>query len=237
MPRVAQSSDQNRLLAALPRRDYQRLARYLEPVSLSFGEVLYEAGDRIAHVYFPTRGVISLLTMVGLGRGAEVGLVGNEGVVGGSAALGINVSHLRAVVQGEGTAVRIPSSRLRKELSAQGSWYRELFRFTHLLMGQVAQTAVCNRFHKVEPRLARWLLTTRDRVHSNHIHLTHQFLSLMLGVRRVGVTTAAASLQERGLITYSRGNIELLDPKGLEAAACECYGVVTEMYRGGYAPR
>jgi CRP-like cAMP-binding protein len=234
MPRVAQSSDQNRLLAALPRRDYQRLARHLEAVPLIFGEVLYEPGDRIAQVYFPCRGVISLLTMVGLGKGAEVGLVGNEGVVGGSATLGIDVSHLRAVVQGEGTALRIPSSRLRKELSAQGSWYRELFRFTHLLMGQVAQTAACNRFHKVEPRLARWLLTTRDRVHSNHIHLTHQFLSLMLGVRRVGVTAAAASLQERGLITYSRGNIELLDPRGLEAAACECYRAVTEMQRRSY---
>lgn len=234
MPRVAQSSDQNRLLAALPRRDHQRLARYLEPVALTFGEVLYEPGDRIAHVYFPYRGVVSLLTMIGKSKGAEVGLVGSEGVVGGSAALGIDISHLRAVVQGGGAAMRITSSRLRRELGAQGWWYRELFRFTHLLMGQVAQTAACNRFHKVEPRLARWLLTTRDRVHSSHFHLTHQFLSLMLGVRRVGVTAAAASLQERGLITYSRGNIELLDPKGLEAAACECYRAVNEMYRRSY---
>jgi len=231
---VSRPSDQNRLLAALPHRDYQRLARYLEPVSLSFGQVLYEPGGRIAHVYFPHSGVISLLTIVGPGKGAEVGVVGNEGVVGASASLGIDVSHLRAVVQGSGTAVRIAASRLRRELRAQGSWYRELFRFSDALMGQVAQTAACNRFHKVEPRLARWLLTTRDRVRSNRFHLTHEFLSVMLGVRRVGVTAAATSLQKRGLITYSRGNILLLDPKGLEAAACACYKAVTQMYRRTY---
>ena len=218
----------------MPRRDYQRLARYLEPVPLTFGEVLYEPGSRIAHVYFPCRGVISLLTMVAPGKGAEVGMVGNEGLVGGSAALGIDVSHLRAVVQGGGTAMRIAALRLRGELAENGAWYRELFRFTQALMAQVAQTAACNRFHKVEARLARWLLTTRDRVHSNHFYLTHQFLSLMLGVRRVGVTSAAASLQRRKLISYSRGSIELLDPAGLESAACECYKAVTEMYRRTY---
>lgn len=234
MPREAQSSDQNRLLAALPRQDYRRLAKYFEPVSLAFGQVLYEPGDRIAHVYFPYRGVISLLTMAGPSKGAEVGIVGNEGVVGASAALGIDVSHLRAVVQGAGTAARITSSRLRRELREHGSWYRELFRFTTVLMGQVAQTAACNRFHNVEQRLARWLLTTRDRVHSNRFHLTHQFLSLMLGVRRVGVTAAATSLQNRGLIRYSRGDIQLLDPKGLEALACGCYRAVSEIYRRGY---
>jgi len=208
MPRGTLLSDQNRLLAALPRQDYRRLAKYLEPVSLTFGQVLY-----------------------GPGKAAEVGMVGNEGVVGASAALGIDVSNLRAVVQGAGTAVRITASRLRRELRAQGDWYRELFRFTHALMAQVAQTAACNRFHKIEPRLARWLLTTRDRVHSNRFQLTHQFLSLMLGVRRVGVTAAATSLQRRGLISYRRGNIELLDPRGLEAAACGCYRAVTEMHR------
>ena len=218
----------------MPRREYQRLAKYLEPVPLTFGEVLYEPGSRIAHVYFPCRGVISLLTIVAPGKGAEVGMVGNEGLVGGSATLGMDVSHLRAVVQGGGTAMRIAASRLRGGLRENGAWYRELFRFTHALMGQVAQTAACNRFHKVEARLARWLLTTRDRVHSNHFYLTHQFLSLMLGVRRVGVTAAAANLQRRRLISYSRGSIEVLDPAGLEAAACECYKTVTEMYRRTY---
>ena len=235
MRRPSQSSDQNRLLAALPRGDYQRLAKHIEIVPLTFGQVLHEPGDRFGHVYFPRSGVVSLLTMVGPGKGAEVGMVGNEGVVGGSAALGIDVSHLRAVVQGAGSAARISSRRLQQALKAHSAWYRELFRFSHALIGQVAQTAACNRFHKVEQRLARWLLITRDRVQSSQIHLTHQFLSLMLGVRRTGVTAAAASLQKRGLITYSRGNIQLLDVKGLEAAACPCYRAVSEMYRHSYA--
>ena len=138
------------------------------------------------------------------------------------------------MVQGTGTALRIAASRLYKEFKANGPWYRELFRFTEVLMNQTAQTAACNRFHKVEARLARWLLATRDRVHSNNFRLTHEFLSLMLGVRRVGVTAAAANLQKRKVIAYSRGNIQLLDPKGLEAAACECYGAVKEMYRRSY---
>jgi len=234
MQRATQLPTQNRLLAALPRQDYRRLAQYLEPVSLPFGQVLYEPGGRMRHVYFPHSGVISLLSVVSGGKAAEVGLVGNEGVVGGSAAIGIGVSHFRAVVQGAGTAVRIAPSRLHKQFRTDASWYRELYRFTDALMNQAAQTAVCNRFHKVEARLARWLLATRDRVHSNHFQLTHEFLSLMLGVRRVGVTAAATNLQKRRLITYTRGNIELLDPRGLEAAACECYGAVKQMYRRSY---
>ena len=234
MPRVPHAPVQNRVLAALPRQDYRRLAQYLETVPVTFGQVLYEPGARMRHVYFPESCVISLLTVVGQGKAAEVGVVGNEGVVGGSTTLGIQVSHLRAVVQGTGTVVRITASRLHKEFRANGPWYRELFRFTEVLMNQTAQTAACNRFHKVEARLARWLLATRDRVHSNHFQLTHEFLSLMLGVRRVGVTAAATNLQKRKLITYSRGNIQLLDPKGLEAAACACYGAVKEMYRRSY---
>jgi len=225
---------QNRLLASLPSSDYQRLARYIEPVSLVFGQVLYEPGSRIQHVYFPYSGVISLLTVVAPEKAAEVAVVGNEGVVGGSAALGINVSYLRAVVQGAGTAGRIASARLHTEISENASWYRELFRSTHAMMHQAAQSAACNRFHKVEARLARWLLATRDRVGSDHFRLTQEFLSRMLGVRRVGVTAAATSLQNRRLITYSRGNIQLLDPARLEATACDCYGVVRDMYRRSY---
>ena len=218
----------------MTRQDNHHLAQYLEHVSLTFGQVLYEPGSRIQHAYFPYSGVISLLTVVGPGKAAEVGLVGNEGVVGGSAALGVDISHLRAVVQGAGMAARITAPRLHKEFTTHGSWYRELYRFTHALMNQTAQTAACNRFHKVEARLARWLLVTRDRVHSHHFHLTHEFLSLMLGVRRVGVSEAAAKLQKRRLITYSRGNIQLLDSKGLETTACECYGAVKELYRHTY---
>ncbi len=230
MPSDAQSHGRNHLLVALPSPVYRRLARHLEPVVLTFGQVLYEPGDRMRHLYFPTGSVISLLSVASANKAAEVGVVGNEGVVGASVTLGIDRSNTRAVVQAAGTAARIGSSRLRKQLEGNVSWYRELLRFTHALLHQTSQTAVCNRFHTVEARLARWLLATRDRVHSNHFHLTQEFISLMLGVRRVGVTLAAANLQNRRLISCTRGNILLLDPAGLEAAACECYAKVRETY-------
>jgi CRP-like cAMP-binding protein len=234
MQRLARPDVQNRLLAALPRQDYQRLARHLEPVVLTLGQVLHEPGNQIRQVYFPESGVISLLAVVGPDKAAEVAVVGREGVVGGSTTLGINISPVRALVQGEGTALRIESSRLRGELGSNGLWFRELARFSNALMSQAAQTAACNQFHPVEARLARWLLATRDRVNSNHIHLTQEFLSMMLGVRRVGITGAAMNLQKLKLITYSRGHIQLLDPVHLEAAACLCYGVVKEIYRLSY---
>ena len=222
----------NRLLAALPPRDYQRLARHLEPVALDFGQVLYEPGDRIRYVYFPIDGVISLLAAVRHpAKAAEVGVVGSEGVIGASAVLGLQVSQFRAVVQATGTAGRIEAARLRAVSAAHSAWYRELFRFTHTLMTQAAQTAACNRFHRVDARLARWLLATLDRVGSDRFLLTQEFMSLMLGVRRPGVTAAAANLQKRRLITYNRGNIELLNPKGLEKAACECYGMIKDFCR------
>ncbi len=233
---AAPPSVPNLLLTALARRDYGRLARHLEPVSLTFGQVLYEPGRRIRHAYFPLDSVISLLAVAGPGKSAEIGMVGNEGVVGGFAALGIRASHLQAVVQRTGTALRIPSARLLAECGANGPWFRELFRFTHALVNQAALTAGCNRFHKVEARLARWLLTTRDRVRSNHFYLTHDFLSRMVGARRVGITSAAASLQRHKLIAYSRGNIQILDAKALEAAACECYRTGVEIHRSSYRP-
>lgn len=231
MQHAAQSPVRNRILAALSRPELRRLAPHFDQVSFAFGEILYEPGGRIRHVYFPLDCAISLLTVLNPAKAAEIGIVGSEGVVGASAALGIDVSYLRAVVQGAGSAMRITSSRLQKECRSPSPWFRELFRSSQALMNQAAQTAACNRFHKVEARLARWLLATRDRVHSNHFKLTHEFLSQMLGVRRVGVTEAAASLQKRRLIAYSRGNIQLLNPAGLEACACECYGTVKEMYR------
>lgn len=234
MQRAAQSPVQNLLLAALPRQVYKRIASHLEPVSLTFGQVLYEPGKRIRHVYFPSNAVISLLTVAGQGKSAEVGMVGNEGLVGGFAALGIFVSHLRAVVQRTGIAARITSSLLHSESRANTAWFRELFRFAHAQMNQAAQSAVCNRFHRIEARLARWLLMTRDRVQSDHFHLTHEFLSRMVGARRVGITSAAFGLQRRGPISYSRGNIQILDPGVLKAAACECYGVGKEIFRLSY---
>jgi CRP-like cAMP-binding protein len=220
----------NRLLAGLPHRDLKRLLPQLESVPLKLGDVLYEPGSRIRHCYFPSEGVVSLLTVLSPHKAAEVGMVGSEGVVGMSAAVGINHSQLRAVVQGDGSAMRISAAGLQKEFSTSASMHRGLFRFHHSLLGQVAQTAACNRFHKAEMRLARWLLVTRDRLRSEGFYLTHQFLSLMIGVRRVGVTTAAGNLARRNLISYSRGNVRILNAKGLQAASCECYAAVKAMY-------
>jgi CRP-like cAMP-binding protein len=216
----------NNLLAALPRKDRQRLLASLVPIALTFGEILYEPGKAIRYVYFPNDSVVSLLTLVEGHRALEVGLVGCEGMVGIPLALGVNISPVRALVQGTGTAMRMSATRFRKEFHNSVPLQRALYRFTHVLMAQVTQTAACNRFHFIEARLARWLLMTRDRVLSNQFRLTQEFLSHMLGVRRVGVTKAAGALQQRKLINYSRGNISILDRKGLEAAACRCYQIV-----------
>jgi CRP-like cAMP-binding protein len=220
----------NRLLAALSRKDYQRLLPALESVELAFGEILYEPGAKIRHVYFPNDCFVSLLTSVDAHRAAEVGLVGYEGMVGVPVALGMEVSPFLAVVQGGGTAMRMRTADLRLEFSRSVGLQRELFHFTHLLMTQIAQTAACNRFHVVSQRLARWLLMTRDRVNSNEFRITQEFLARMLGVRRVGVTVAASSLQKRKLISYSRGTINITDQRGLAAASCGCYKTVKDIY-------
>lgn len=216
----------NDLLASLPRKDYQRLLAGLEPVTLTYGEVLYEPGDSIRHVYFPVDSLVSLLTLVEGHLALEVGMVGREGMVGTPITLGIDTSPVRALVQGSGTAMRMTAARFRREFGQCPSLQRALYQYVHLLMAQVTQTAACNRFHVVEARLARWLLMTRDRVLANQFRLTQEFLSHMLGVRRVGITKAASGLQQRKLIAYSRGNITILSPTGLEAAACKCYRIV-----------
>ena len=216
----------NSLLAALPRRDYQRLRAGLEPVTLKFGEALYEPGDPIRYVYFPNDSLVSLLTLADGRLALEVGMVGPEGMVGTPLPLGINVSSVRALVQGGGTALRMTAARFRKEFGQSSSLRRALYHYVHVLMVQVTQMAACNRFHVVEARLARWLLMTRDRVGANRFRLTQEFLAHMLGVRRVGVTNAAGALQRRKLIHYSRGNITILDQKGLETASCRCYDIV-----------
>ena len=221
-------SPANRVLAALPRKDYLALLPGLAPVALVFGDVLYEPGEAIRDVYFPGRSVVSLLTVVDGHAALEVGLVGREGMVGIPLALGIGVSPVRAVVQGAGSALQMSAARFRKALDGAPSLQRALHRYAHALMAQITQTAACNRFHTVDERLARWLLMTRDRLCSGEFHLTHEFLSHMLGVRRVGVTEAACGLQQRGLIDYSRGNIRILDHAGLEAASCSCYELVSD---------
>ena len=222
----------NSLLAALPRKSYLRLLPGLAPVDLVFGKVLYEPGVPIRDVYFPSQSLVSLLTLVEGHLALAVGLVGREGMVGFPLALGVEVSPVRALVQGAGPALRMSAARFRTELRASPPLQHELHRYVHTMMAQISQTAACNRFHMVEARLARWLLMTRDRVCSGEFRMTHEFLSHMLGVRRVGVTEAASTLQRRKLIEYSRGNIRILDDGGLEAACCSCYKVVRDMHDG-----
>ncbi|TMH66235.1 MAG: Crp/Fnr family transcriptional regulator [Betaproteobacteria bacterium] len=217
---------QNELLAAMSRKTYDALAPALTPVTLVFGEVLYEAHAPMAHVYFPCESMVSLLLPVENHIDIEVGLVGREGMLGASLALGIVRSPVKALVQGAGSALRLSAARFGRELSQNPALQRAVNRYLHSLMQQITQTAACNRFHVVEARLARWLLMTRDRMRSPKFRMTHEFLSHMLGVRRVGVTEAASSLQRQKLIEYTRGNISILDEPGLEAACCGCYGLV-----------
>ena len=219
----------NKLLASLPRKEYQSLLGGFEPVTLTCGEVLYEAGEPSRYVYFPNDALVSLLATVEGGQALEVGLVGCEGMVGISLALGMRAPPVRCLVQATGTAMRMNVVRFRKELSKSPRLQGELCRLLHAQLFQARQTAACNRFHVVEARLARWLLTARDRVRSDEFLLTQEFLSNLLGVRRVGVSIAASALQRRKLIGYSRGKITILDRKGLEAASCGCYEIVRDL--------
>lgn len=229
MPAANQRSTTNHLLAAMSRQAYQRMLTGLKPVELNYGEVLYEPKDQIRYVYFPIDFLVSLLTAVDKGRTLEVGMVGNEGMVGMPMALGIGFSAVRALVQASGTAMRMTAARFCVEFKKNPPLQRAMFRYDHFLMAQISQTAACNRFHEAEARLARWLLMTGDRVHANDFYITHEFLAHMLGATRVGVTNAASVLHRRKLIDYSRGNIKILDRKGLEAAACVCYRIVKNL--------
>ena len=226
---------QNELLAAMPRKAYDALAPALVPVTLAFGEVLYRPGEVVAYVYFPCESMVSLLVPVADHLDVEVGMVGREGMVGASLSLGIAQSPVKALVQGAGTALRLSAVRFRRELRSNPAMQRGVNRYLHALMEQITQTAGCNRFHVVEARLARWLLMTRDRMRSTQFRMTHQFLSHMLGVRRVGVTEAASSLQRQKLIEYTRGSIKILDGRGLAAASCGCSEIVKGL-RASVAP-
>src|SRR5262245_44022474 len=229
MPVSKRPSIGNALLAALPRTTQDRLLPGLRSVTLNFGDVILEPGERIQHVLFPDSSLVSLLTEEEE-RAVEVGLVGSEGMVGIPLALGVGISPVRAIVQGTGTALRMDANRFLREFRASPQLQSRLYRYSHALMSQVTQISACNRLHRVEARLARWLLMTRDRVHSRRFRLTHKFLGFMLGVRRVGITQAATDLQRRGLITYSRGDMRILNEKGLEEAACRCYRIVRDLY-------
>jgi CRP-like cAMP-binding protein len=221
----------NRLLLALPPADRRRMLAGCEAIELKFADVLYTPGERIGHVYFPTGGFISLIMPVDTNSSLEVGLVGSEGMFGIPLALGIDTSPVRAVVQGAGSALRMEAARFASELKRRGAVEHSMDRYAFVQLTQLAQAAACTRFHVVESRLARWLLMSQDCAHSDTFHITQEFLALMLGVRRVGVTKAASSLQERDLIQYRRGNITVLDRRGLKAAACGCYQADRDSYK------
>jgi len=220
----------NRLIGALPARNRQRFLDGCEPVNLEFSEVLAEPEARIRHVYFPTGSIISLTRPIDDRASLEVGLVGNEGMLGASLILGVDISPVRAVVQGEGPALRMRSALFRRELRLIPSLQGLLNRYLYVQLDQLAQTVACTRFHVVEKRLARLLLMIHDRAHSDTFHVTQEFLASMLGVRRVGVTKAATSLQRKGLIRYSRGNVMVLDRAGLNTTSCDCYEADNAIY-------
>ena len=228
--RAPVTNSANSLLAALPRKDFELLHASLEPIALTFGDVLYRPGEPIHHVYFPTDSLVSLLTLVEGHQALEVGLIGHEGMLGVPLALGVNESPVRALVLGSGMALRMTSAHFHQEFQHSMRLQHEVYRYTYELMVQMTQTAACNRFHRVEARLARWLLMTRDRLRSSQFHLTQELLGDMLGVRRVGVTKAAGALRQRKLISYNRGQISILDGDGLESAACHCYQIVKDMH-------
>lgn len=214
---------ENHLIELLPRKDRLRLLAICKPVELRLTEVLCEPGKPTRHVYFPTEGFISLVAMHDGKPGLEVGMVGREGMLGEQLALGVVATPLHALVQGPGVAWRIGAAAFRKELEQSAALQQIMKRYIYVRMTQLAASTACVRFHLIGPRLARWLLMSQDRAHADSFHMTHEFLAYMLGVRRVGITTAAGALQREGLIEYRHGFLKVLDRSRLQAAACSCY--------------
>lgn len=220
------------MIELLPSSSRPRLLAICEPVELTVGEVLEQVGTPTRYVYFPTFGFVSLVTTIKGRPTLEVGMVGREGMLGTQLVLGVETAPLHAVVQGAGAAWRIGAAEFSKELARSTALQRVLHRYVYVTMAQLASSASCLRFHQIGPRLARWLLMTQDRAHSDNFHITHEFLAYMLGVRRVGITTAASILQREGLIKYRRGEVQVLNRRGLKAAACSCYGSDRDAYTG-----
>ncbi len=221
---------QNRLLAALPAEERGRLIPHLELVPMPLGDVLYESGNELRHVYFPTTAIVSLLYVMLDGASAEIAVVGNEGIIGVALFMGGETMPNRAVVQSAGQAYRLKGQLLKHEFNRSGELQHLLLRYTQALLTQMAQTAVCNRHHSLDQQLCRWLLLSLDRLPSNELVMTQELIANMLGVRREGVTEAAGNLQMAGLIRYHRGRITVLDRAGLEARTCECYAVVKKEF-------
>ncbi len=222
----------NHLLSFLPHIDRQRLIAQCEEVDLVESAMLCERGERIERVYFPIESFISLITPIDQQAGFQIGMVGSEGMLGISLALGVDIAPQRKVVQGAGSALRMDAAAFRRVLARSTSLRRLLDRYVYVLMTQMAQAGACTRFHLLEPRVARWLLMTHDRAPGDTFHLTQEFLGYMLGMRRVGITKAAGSLQDKNLIRYARGMITILDRAGLEAASCACYRIDRDAYTG-----
>jgi CRP-like cAMP-binding protein len=236
----------NRLLAALPSDEYERIVPGLQKVSFSLGEVVYEFGGQLDYVYFPTTAIVSLLYTMENGSSAEMGLTGNDGVVGIALFMGGGTMPNRAVVQSAGNALRMKAKLLQDEFARGGKFQHLLLRYTQALITQISQTAVCNRLHAVDQQLCRWLLLSHDRVKADELIMTQELIADMLGVRREGVTVAAGRLQDAGAISYVRGHIKILDRAKLEETVCECYRVVknefdrllgSDSYEGHLKPR
>jgi len=227
---IADDQRRNRLLAALPDAEWERLLPHLEGVEMPLGKVLYESGDRLAHVYFPTTSIVSLLYVMENGSSAEIAVVGHEGIVGISLFMGGNSTPSRAVVQSAGQGYRLKANLLMEEFDRAGPVLHLLLRYTQALITQMSQTAVCNRHHSLDQQLCRWLLLSLDRLQSNELVMTQELIANMLGVRREGVTEAAGRLHHAGLINYQRGHITVIDRAGLERRTCECYAVVKKEY-------
>lgn len=234
---IPMQSPKNRLLAALPKEEYELLRPHLEPVSLSLGEILFEPPDQIRKVYFPTSCIISFLAEMPNGDSVEVGLTGNEGLAGVDVILGVDTASKVATVQGAGEALRIAAPTLKEAFNLGGKLQQYLLQYTHALMSQISASVLCNTHHKIDGRLARWLLMYCDRLGSEEFHITHEFMANMLGVRRPSVSEIAKQLQDEGLIDYNRGEFRILNRQGLEEKTCECYPVVKEEFDSLYKSR
>ena len=217
---------ENHILDSLPAEERERLFPHLKLVEMPLGMVLYESGEALRHIYFPTDSIVSLLYVMKDGASAEIAIVGNEGAIGVSLFMGGETTPSRAIVQSAGFAYRLTGRRLKQEFERHGQLLHVLLRYTQSLITQMSQTAVCNRHHSIDQQLCRWLLLSLDRLPSNRLDMTQELIANMLGVRREGVTGAAGKLQEKGVIRYSRGHITVLDRPKLEKLSCECYAVV-----------